>query len=287
MRVHFLLLILAVFCIVGLTQCSLLELDGPMPAFIEISDLQFEHGLNEGPPTHNIKHVEVFFENKSLGYYELPIKLAIIPTLEKSTLVIKPAIRENGQKNFITTYVLMTNYSITQTFETNKVYPIKPVFQYLPNVKVPFLETFEDTNDFIFNVDKKDSLNQDTLFRTNEMAAFGDYSGKIKIEKDAFISMASEIKIPGLRDKVRVFAEFEYKNEIPLVFGLVGYKDDIEAKSGLIALQEKTDWNKIYIDLTKIIALSDLDEYRLFFEARDSKGPGNIFIDNVKLLYLE
>jgi hypothetical protein len=82
----------------------------------------------------------------------------------------------------------------------------------------------------------------------------------------------------------------DYKCNSLIVVGIYANGSSAIDKNTIIYLNQKDDWNKIYISLTEIIAnYSDAQDYKLFFAMpRDTSFAQNeMFLDNIKLVYEE
>jgi hypothetical protein len=87
------------------------------------------------------------------------------------------------------------------------------------------------------------------------------------------------------------FLELDYKCNIDFIVGLIGQDKTTgkEYQNDIMYINSKETWNKIYIDLTKAIQDSGLGLYKIFFscEHEDKNSISEVYIDNVKLLYLK
>jgi len=97
----------------------------------------------------------------------------------------------------------------------------------------------------------------------------------------------------NFRDVKQAFIEINYKTDVQLEFGLVGI-DGIgqEFASFNFIILPKNQWNKIYLDITEELRVSDFDTYRVGFRAQLPVENGNftldqgtIYLDNIKLVH--
>lgn len=89
----------------------------------------------------------------------------------------------------------------------------------------------------------------------------------------------------------QIFLELSYKGNNDFIVGLTG-KDDTtnkEYSTDVIYIKGKEYWNKMYIDLTSAIQVSDLDAYKIFFYAEYNGLETNteILLDDIKFVYLK
>lgn len=286
-KLHLLTIGICSILLFAISSCNPLATQGPEPAFLNISAIEFIHDFEKGPRLHQIDHVEIFFENFSIGYYELPAEIAVIPTKEVSNLTIRPAIRENGGKNTITVYNMMTSYIVDQTFEAFETYEINPQVDYASNVVFDLVETFESSNSMTFDLDGIDST---MLVRTTKDANDGSYSGLLSSENGRYILVGSDFLFTDLdNDRRDVFIEFEYKNDIPFEIGMYAFGSGNSFEIPYIfTFPARAEWNKVYLNFTPAIFNIPAEGYRIFLRTNSSSSfLSEVFIDNLKLLHIQ
>ncbi len=286
-KLHFLTIGILSMLLFAIISCNPLATQGPEPAFLNISAIEFIHDFEKGPRLHQIDHVEIFFENFSIGYYELPAEIAVIPTKEVSNLTIRPAIRENGGKNTITVYNMMTSYIVDQTFEAFETYEINPQVDYASNVVFDLVETFESSNSMTFDLDGIDST---MLVRTTKDANDGSYSGLLSSENGRDILVGSDFLFTDLdNDRRDVFIEFEYRNDIPFEIGMYAFGGGNSLEIPYIfTFPARAQWNKVYLNFTPAIFNIPSEGYRIFLRTNSSSSfLSEVFIDNLKLLHIQ
>lgn len=272
--------------ILGFNSCNPFAIQGPEAAFINIPAVEFSHPLEQGPRQHEINHVEIFFENFSIGYYELPVFIAVIPTMTTSPLTIRPAIEYNGGATDITAYTMMKNFAIEQEFITGETYEFIPQFDYKDNVVFDYVETFEFSNTFNFNTDEIDST-QTSLSQEN--AAEGQFSCKFGVDPDEFLQAGTNFSFADLANaNGDIFVEFEYISDLPAAFGITAMANGESFSGTYYNLNPRSEWNKIYLDIKQFIVQVPAEEYKLYFEidGNISSTPSSLFIDNIKLLHI-
>lgn len=268
-------------------SCSFFEIQGPKPAYLNIDTLEFNYGPEFGSDKQDIKHVEVFFENFSVGFYELPVRIAVIPTKEKSNLSIFPAIDVNGFKKQIVRYDMMQKYSIDQKFEVGETYTVNPVFTYSDAVEIDYVENFENGNSFNFNLDQVDSTFSK---RVTGDAATGNYAVKIESKTGEYIAVATEAVFKEWTSEApKVFVEMDFKADEPFRLGLVDVSSGTDIKLPFITLNAKGTWEKIYLDVSKVIIDNKGTSYRLYvdFGGQGSFGEASLLLDNIKILHIQ
>lgn len=278
MRIPILFLLLS---FVFIQSCSLLELRGDIPSYIIVDKLNFEHKEGQGPTNHNINYVEVFFENSTLGIYQVPFKLALIPTKETSNLTILPAIQENVSSTAITPYPMMTPFVIEQKFEENKEYELSPTFSYSEGTKFVFTETFEGNHVFTSDLDTFST----TMQLTSDMVSQGQGAGVMRLKEGEEMRVSTLFSNKDLANGGQVFVELDYKSSLVFNVGVLGNTGGDVQFEPAIFLKEREDWKKLYLNITLPILNVKKDEIRLYIEAKSTEGDGEVYLDNVKLIY--
>lgn len=278
MRIYILFLLLS---FVLIQSCSLLELRGDTPAYIKVNKLEFSHKEDQGPTNHNIDYVEVFFENASLGIYQVPFKLAVIPTKDISNLTILPAIQENVSSTAITSYPMMKPFVVERKFEENEVYDMNPSFSYSDGTKFFFTETFESNHVFTSDLDTFES----TLELTNDMVSVGQGAGVMKVKEGEQMRVSTLFSSKDLANGGKVFVEMDYKGTMLFSVGVLGNTGSDVQFEPAIFLKKREDWKKIYLNITLPIIKLKKEEVRLYLEAKSTNGDGEVYLDNIKLIY--
>lgn len=278
MRISILFLFLSVIL---WQSCSLLDLRGDTPSYIIVDELAFSHKEGQGPTNHNINYVEVYFENIPLGFYEVPFKLAVIPTMETSKLTILPAIQENISPTAITSYPMMKPFVLEQHFEENKEYELSPTFTYSEGTKFVFTETFESNHIFTTDLDTFST----TLEITSDMVSVGQGAGVMRVKEDEKMRVTTLFSNKDLANGGQVFVEVEFKGTAIFNVGLIGNTGpDIQFEQGVF-LNAREDWKKVYLNMTLPVIKLKKEEVRLYLEAISSEGEGEVYLDNIKLIY--
>lgn len=266
-----------------LSSCNPFAIQGPEPVFLDITEAEFTFDLEQGPRNQRVENVEIFFENFSIGFYELPAEIAIIPTQEISTLTIFPAIQKNGQTAEISTYDRMTTYTVEQSWEIGETYTITPEFEYKESTVFEYVETFENGNSFNFDADEIDTTN---TIRTTEDSANGIYSLFISTEKGN-ITAANNFLFTGLvNNSKEVFVELNYKSTAIVEIGMIAEGNDISLPIPFFFLNSQSDWTKMYIDMTALFIEFPAPGYRLYLKMNGPEGENaeEAYFDNIKIL---
>jgi hypothetical protein len=256
---------------------------GPQPVFLNISAADFNIDPTEGPTNQRIEHIEIFFENFSIGYYELPAELAIIPTQDVSKLTIFPAIQNNGQATEIKVYNRFNTYEIEQSWEVGETYEITPIFSYKETTIFDYVETFENGNSFNYDADEIDSTN--TIWSLDD-SANGNYSCHISTENGNITAATNFLFTSFVNDNKELFVELNYKSTDFVEIGMIAEGNNLALPIPFFFLNPQSDWRKIYLEMTPLFIEYPAPGYRLYLKMQGASGDSaeEAYFDNIKIL---
>lgn len=277
---------LAVVAIV--TSCDIINPTEEIPSYVYVDSIRFETGPLEGSNSSKITEVWFYAGGEFLGAYGMPAKIPVLMEGE-TEIIIFPGIRDNGILSMPDIYPFYTRQTIFIDLDPAKIDTIEPLTAYQAETQFAFIEDFESAHLFI---DDQDEDPETEMIITNTEVFEGTGSGRITLTNDhdlievATITRYSEVPTNGSP----VYLEMNYMNEVTFAVGLIGHQAGmIPATYYIITLRPRDFWNKIYINLTEALNQSDLAEYQIVFLSSldEDLDEGNIYLDNIKFLYLE
>lgn len=289
-----LLLVLALFFIIS--SCDIFNPEEQIPAYIHIDKIDFKAGSQQGTDSAQILDAWVYVNNDLIGAFELP---ATIPILAegKQSLSIYPGIKLNGiaatraSNPFWEHFEFDVDFEAEQTIHLNKEFNLTST--YIPETTFAWNESigeenFEDSGisfDSIVPSDVKVRKTKDEVYE-------GTFSGWIHLDAQhpQFLA-ASQIEFPVITGNRPVFLEIHVKNEDHAME--VGFFETYSAssvvKSEYMLINSGPEWKKMYINLTPHMSvMASASTYKIYFQTylRSDKTEANIYIDNIKLIYL-
>jgi len=298
------LLFYIIACIVLLLACKKEDLT---PSYIEITkeDLQNSIDMSEfnfvqnttysseeldAIASQNFTHVALLVNGESIGVYTLPAKIPILAS-DSTNLHIMPCIKMDGMSTTIKNYYgIVEPYSTkvflkkgeTYTFKDN---PIK--FTYWKGVQLPLLELFNNST----------SLKTDTLTSNIPLVlepVDGKNVGTVTItgKQKSFEIIGPEMEVPSLGQDL--FFEMDYKmsDTVETFVSIDLYYNTIWNVRSLIGIQNPINkWNKIYVNLTKIVGNGASGASTIKARMRISgnsldKEQVKFCFDNMKVIYV-
>ena len=287
----------SVFLLIALVLQGCLWSNEPekIPAYIRIKNFNFTSPSELGNNSQSISDVWVYVDGKINGIYELP---CIFPVLETGSYEVKlyAGIYPDGMHNVRISYPFFTSHKFQATLVEKGVLEVTPEITYIDNLKLPvfMLEEFEKS--FVL-IEPSPQSDIDTLkIETDSLPYIGKYGviyGKKDVKEKIDWASVEEISIsdPGSA----VFLEMHFKSTINFyagVYALNGF-GGVTAILDLVLLP-RSDWRKIYVNLTDEIASQPLGTtFKILFRgetngAIDTNGkPDYIALDNLKLLQMK
>ena len=254
---------------------------GGIPTYLKIDNIT----LDEGNTTSNITDAWVYVNGQLQGVYELPAKF---PVLEEGNANIKvyAGIKNNG---IASDRVIYPFYS---SDTTNKVLTINASTEIYPtlNIKENIDGQFDD-------FDNGYSFNSDICFQVLSDGPYGKYGSLSLSDSDSI--MITEINyqdFPLSFDNVPqqgspTYMELDYKNNTSFLVGVyINSPNSPTLEKGLLWINPKEDWNKIYIDLTQTVSEAiGAETFSIFIKMqRDSNLDENkLDFDNIRIIHYE
>lgn len=273
------------------TACDIINPAEDTPSYIYIPEFQLNTNSSQGTNAHKITDVWVTVGTEFLGVYPLP---ALVPILAQGDqdITLEAGIKENGIAATGVAYPFYQSFQTKRALEAGKVDTLRPAVSYQSNTKFTLLESFESNTHAFRTLRVGNDFNRIQIVSEG---AFQGNSARLMVNKEnpaVEIATNQIFNNPGAQG-VSVFLEVNYKAEAPVLFGIVGYKNGLasaaEYRAGFAA---KEDWNKIYFNLTPLLAGTTYDTYQVVFQTVlpsqnnvFTQEKATIWLDNIKLVH--
>lgn len=268
--------------------------NNPDPVWIQIEKWELEANpalnLAEGELTQNLSEAWVYVDEKLIGVFELPVKIPVLTSGFKKIQLL-PAIRNNGIAATKKVYPFCEPYIIEADLVQNETFVVNPVTRYSSITKF-WKEDFEDV---AFSLETDVNVSNAFLVRTldDTKVKYGSACGMVQMSTSDSLWLGYTNAQMVLPKGKEVFLEIDYMISVPVLTGVLGISSSDIKNNPNIQLNAKADeemvWKKIYIDLREIISFSSNAEYyEQYFRAilPEGQATGEIFIDNIKVVYL-
>lgn len=276
-----------IFILLFLFSCNK---NNPSPSWIEINEwnLISNKTNKEGELSHNFSNAYIEIDDKTIGFFELPIKLPILET-GKHTINVYPVVLNNGISASKTIYPFCTPYKLDVELNQNKTITITPQTSYYTDCNY-WIEDFEDAGIKL----KSESGFENLLSTGNEKKylKYGNNYGQIVVTTKNPNWLGKTTTNSSLPQGKNIYLELDYLNTTNLVTGVyvsntsgVSYNPNITLNG-----QDKNNlkWKKVYIDLRQMVSYSMAGSiFEQYFSITNSNSTDSNFvlIDNIKLIY--
>jgi hypothetical protein len=266
------------------TSCNVINPTEEIPTFIQVDSIKLIDNplIDEGTLSHKIKDVWVYADNQLLGGFELPAKIPVITSGNKTEINMVAGVWENGLSGTRAKYNFLTLDTLTLFEKPTATIKHTPVFQYRTADSLLLNEDFEQGNAF-----KRNGADT-SIEKTNNVSEIfeGIWSGKINLNDT--IKTASSIMINPFQMKSgkEYFLELNYKADIPFEVYLQANFNGTFVNIILIGIKEKSTWNKIYISLSSLATQFNGSDFKLLFKTDlpTGKNKGLVSLDNIKII---
>jgi hypothetical protein len=271
----------------GCSPDSVLE---PVPAYLYIPSFSLRTTPAQGTASSLVTDIWLTVGGEFLGAYELP---ALIPVLQTGAVDIRldAGIRDNGIHATPEIYPFYNPVQLQVSLEPGEVDTLQPITSYITDTRFALMEPFEQPDHLMRDL----RVGGQEALRWNEHAPFeGRGSLEIQLSADQpVVELASLTRFRELGKKSPfVYLELNYKSEVPVVFGLVGYARITDTQGSVLlnpGFYPVDDWQKIYFNLSSLVQASGLDAYQVVLRAvladPSGKPQARVLLDNLKLVY--
>lgn len=247
----------------------------------------------EGVNSNDITDAWVYMDNQPLGVFELPCE---IPILKEGThdFIVYAGIKSNGINSTRIRYPFYRTDEFTLDLTKGETVSYTPSVSYKTGIEFLGREDFEDTGIILAPNNDEDTTKISIITKNNypDIVKYGDNCGKMSINSvdsviSAFTNLTLEIP-PG-----QTFMELDYMNTNTFAIGMISQTFTTYTRhEPFIRLNSQEAgnevWKKVYLDLSDYVSyLSNplYFEYYLVSALDSDRTAGNIYIDNIKILY--
>ena len=263
-----------------LASCQKEESD-VIPTYIKINSIELEENI-----TSKITDAWVYTNGQFQGVYELPAKF---PVLEQGNTNIKvyAGIKNNGIAADRVIYPFFSSDTINEVLTINSTTEIYPKVNIKDNIANGIFDDFETSPSFNYDSGYKGVIFED-----------GNNFGSLSLSNSDSI-LLTEINykdFPLSLENVPqqgspTYFELDYKSNTSFLVGVyINFPNSPTIVKGLLWINPKEDWNKIYIDLTQTVSEAiGAETFSPFIEMqRDSNLVQNkLDLDNIGIIHYE
>lgn len=280
----FLFFVLAVMS----SSCELINPEEEIPAFLYIEPFSFTAEPNaHGSASASITEVWVTVNGDFLGAYPLPASVPVLAS-GMANVRLEAGIHDNGIRATPNIYPFYEAFVRDIELAPNETDTLQPAISYRSNARFAFIEDFENGS----NVFTEQIEGQNGLTFTNDVIFEGNQSGVITLtQTDNLIQLGTAQIYAGLTDNSPlIYLEMDYRSDVPVTWGVQGFNSTGPGSPIFQpGFRERSDWNKIYFDLSLLVLEGNFSGHRVVLEAAipvgSSTEEAKVYLDNIKLVH--
>ncbi len=279
--------IVALFMFVfGASSC---EQEQRIPGYIYFTKMKLatvnDAAKQEGTDSSRLIDAWVYANDSIVSGIRVPGTTPII-AVGNTKITILPGIAENGNYARPQIYPFFDKFEVTLPNRPGKIDTLRPVFHYNSLTEFKFVESFTTTSVFSKYTDSDTTINI-----SNEVPFSTPNCGKIVLDDShAFCRVATGIYPFNNATKSQCWVELSYRNNNAFSVGVISLKNGVERLNAIekVVVSPRSNWNRIYINLTQEIKNAGADNIKIVITARKEPSVTNpyIYLDDLKLLQL-
>jgi len=255
------------------------------PAFVTIAGFDLQTPTL-GPVTEDISEVWAFLNDEFIGAFPLPARIPVLRA-GAGELRLEAGVKQNGVSATPELYPFYTPVIQTVEFIPGQTTALGTLtIGYKPTASFAVFEDFEENRERAFSL----QIVGDTLLeRTQVQVRTGSFSGRIYLSTDSpVVEVSSTESFRNLTaNQQPVWLELDFLSDGAGRLGITGARGIEVIREFGPGFRPRSEWTKIYFNLTQNIFDADLEEYRLNITTLlpPELAEGNVYLDNIKLLH--
>ena len=283
------LLYLFLFCnFVLFISCKKNKLKAPEASFLVVNNVGIKTGINQGATSHNIVDMWYYVDGEFKGVFPVG---SVMPIISKGTaeITLFAGIKNNGIASTRLPYTVYNPKTYRIDVEPGKTYTLTPEFEYNSSAFFYYADNFDvGSGGGSFFTSTGDSNYVYTSDPSKTWGASGSsiFMSMSDSKSTAAMTQTNSYYLPD--GGAVIYVELDYKCNQDFNVGVIGYNTSGGAdKRNVVKVNSSDGWNHIYIQLTATVSTPPTyGTYRVYIETTKNTDTPEIYIDNVKLIYL-
>lgn len=263
--------------------CNIINPSERTPTYVHIDSFSFVNTPALGSASQRIGHVYLYYNNQSLGAYDLPCTVPVLTEAGGGTVQLVPGVDLNGFGDATVPYPFFQGDTIRIDHAPGTITTLKPKTHYNSAARLIWEETFDGGTQFVYYT------GEDSLRVTSQPGEVfeGSGSGKIHLSAGGTSSESATpyyVSIPLVASNDS-YVEFNYRGTADLQFGMASSSSTGDPY--FVGFRPRDQWTKIYVQIRSFVGLYPGSNYNLLLRAVQPEGStsgGDVFIDNVKVI---
>lgn len=283
---HSLIFSWATIFIITLASCGFSDDFDQEASFLQINEVSLETLPTQGADTELFKDVWVYANGDLLGLFTPPAIIPVLSDRETTDFLIFAGIRNDGNNTTPFVYPMIASESFSLELVPGETVTKNLTFNYRDDVTFDYLEGFEGV--LSFNDDTDGDL-ETNIQKTAEEARSGLYSGLIELtEAHPLMEVTSSFAFSTAGVLATAYVELDYKNDTDMLMGITATSGTITGNIDHIIIPARAEWNKIYIDLSLLLAQGNIESFKIYIRSAytgDGEQSQKVYLDNIKYVY--
>lgn len=274
-------LLAAAIAIVWGAGCNIINPQEAVPTYVHIDSIMVADSPARGSTSHRITNATIYFNNQSVGVFDLPVTFPVIMD-GPGTLQVSAGINYNGLSGYNVPYPFYQSYSQQLSPAPGKVVNLQPVVRYTPASYLAFEENFENGNPAF---DRVGNSPVPIVLTSAAADVFeGQHSGSIHLVTGQDSTVNASKNAFALSATQETYVELNYKSTMRFQIGLTAVGQG--RTEYVLGLSPRATWGKVYIGIRSFVAAHPNDMYKLAIRAVLPAGTaeGTVMLDNIKAL---
>lgn len=262
-------------------SCNLINPEETIPTYVRIDSFHFTPIPNTGTISQNITSAWVYFNNQTVGTFDLP---AVIPIIAKEpgTLTVMPGVDYSGLQSVQVIYPYFTFDTFSFNPQPGQELHFIPNTHYIADTQLNILqEDFEFGNSFVI-------YTGDTLRAVTDPSKVfeGNRSGEVRLDTLDYAEHILNVAFTVAGTEAFVEMNYNASANIRMEVGLQTINQTGQLFINyLFGLKPKEGWQKVYIGLQEFLAVYTNKQYRLVIKTiADDPAGGTLLLDNIKII---
>jgi hypothetical protein len=281
----FLRLLVSALLVLPAAGCSVIDPAERTPTYVHIDSIAFVNSPVIGSASQKIGHAYLYYNNQSLGAYDLPCTVPVLTEEGGGTLQVLPGVDLNGLGGYTVPYPFFQADTLRIGHAPGGVLPVAPKTYYNSVARLIWSDAFDGNTQFRYYTGENP---EDSLRITSQPGEVfeGSGSGHLRLAPGASTSESATpytVSIP-LVPTSDSYIEINYRGTATLAVGIVTAS---AAKPEYFLFRPRAGWNKVYIQTRTFVAQHSGGNYNILLAARQPEGStagGDVYVDNLKVI---
>ena len=272
--------------LIAAAGCNIINPKEQVPTYVHIDSFTFIGNPAYGSSSHKITNIRAYFNNGSVGNFDLPVTFPVLAS-SPGTVLVLPGIDFDGLTDYPSVYPFYLGDTLALTPAPGTVINFKAKTSYSTSTitPLPFNANFDDSNPFKF-VSGDDSLVRD-ITPADVFEGRGVGHIKLRAPQDSSTNVSSvSFPLPYTKDS---YLELNYKSNMPVQIFITTMVNGVYVEDEIIGLNAPDfTWRKVYLGIAYFAAGNEGTAYNIIIRAQlnDNIGQtsGDAYFDNIKVV---